>query len=169
MPVKTGLLLLALFICYPCIAQKRHFIRVFDNNKHKIAKGYLQTVSDSSLSLTQPHSKKIIDIAYSKIGSIKLGYSTGHFIVLATLTCTIECGIVSFAVANYYIDRVFPHLIPPFEGFLFGSKIGAISGFILGSTVGVIKSSTIRKIAPVASDFNNWQMAKAQLVEWLKK
>ena len=168
--MKFLLLFLTSFICYCCFSQHGHFIRVFDSNNHKIAKGHLLQVTDSSIFLTKGNNKPASEIHYLKIGHIKLRHSFGHTFAMITVFNTGLTGAVGAATAHNSSDGSF--FFPKYnaiEGFGIGSALGGIQGILMGSIVGLTKGITTKRITPINGDYNNWKIAKLQLNKWLVK
>lgn len=167
---KTLILILTILVCSVSFSQKGHFIRVFDNNKNKIAKGQLLSVTDSSILISQSNTKQIMQISFSEIGYIRLRHSAGHAMLMTSLAVGAISGIIAAATAhNSSNQSVFLSEYSAPEGFiLFGALVPILtSPFEI--MIGTAASLTVRKISPINGDFNNWQIARNKLKAWLKK
>ncbi|MBC7650415.1 MAG: hypothetical protein H7101_01555 [Deinococcales bacterium] len=168
--MKVFFFIITLFISNIVFSQNRGFIRVYDNNKHKIAKGYLQKITDSSILLAQGNKRLLGEIHYSKIGNIKLRRSTGHAIAMVALANAAVYGILGAATAQNSSDaNLFFSKYNTFEGLGMFGILGAVQGAIVGTVVGGTKSIIVKKITPINGDYTNWIIAKQQLSKWLIK
>jgi len=98
--LKILILILALLSCGLFYAQKEKtkaapFIRVYDLNGKKIAKGRIASLTDTSL-VTGPREKPV-NIDVSRIGSIKTKRSAGHNIFLGAVIGTATGAILGIA------------------------------------------------------------------------
>lgn len=165
--MKMLFLILAMLTCNVILSQKNHFVRIYDNNKHKIAKGQLQSVNDSSIFIAQLSRELLTEIPFSKIGYIRLKRSAGHTIGMTTLYMASTYAILGLATGTNDPKGWFSYT--PVEGFVFFGVFGAIQGAITGTAAAGIKGIIGKKIIIVKEDFNNWKSASKQLNGWLKK
>ncbi len=168
--MKISLFVFIMFICNISNAQKNHFIRIYSNQKHKIAKGYLQKVSDSSIFLIQRRKNHVVEVHYYTIGYVKLRRSVGHTLAMVTLINAGIGGVIGAATShNSSNSDFFFSNHNAIAGFAIGSTLSAIGGVMLGTVIGGTKGIVTPKIIPVKSNLNNWQTASKQLNDWLKK
>ncbi|HEX3024264.1 MAG TPA: hypothetical protein VHP12_03550 [Chitinophagaceae bacterium] len=167
--MKTLFFIFTIFICSAILSQN-HFVRIYDNNKNKIAKGQLLSVTDSSIFISQRGTKRVMKISFTAIGYIRLRHSAGHAMLMTSLAVGTISGIIAAATAHNSSDQSFfvsKYSAP--EGFVLFGTVVPILIFPLEITIGSIASLTVKKINPINGDFNNWQIARKKLNAWLKK
>ena len=165
--MKTTLLLLTILISNLCFSQSGHFIRIYNLQNSKIAKGYLKSISDSSITIILSGKKDTKEIHYSKIGFIRLRRSFGHTVAITTLVATLSSGLLGAATAHSSSGLCI--ICTPTDGLIVGSVVGALGGAIGGSIVSGVKTISVKKITPINGDFDKWQIASKQLKDWMKK
>ena len=128
-------------------------------NNHKIAKGNLETISDSSITIIQSAKKVATEVNYAKIGSIKLKRSFGHTVAITTLVTATSFGILGAATAS---NEGFCIICTPAEGLAAGGIFGAAIGAVASSIVGGLRND-VTKIGLINGDFGKWKTARQQL------
>lgn len=161
--MKSVIFILALFFSSFCFSQTNLFIRVYDLNNHKIAKGNLETISDSSITILQSAKKAAKEISYAKIGSIRLKRSFGHTVAMSTLITATTFGLLGTATASSVASNGLCFLCTPTDGLAAGGLGGAVVGAVFGGIIGGIRSNNIIKISSINGDFVKWQTARQQL------
>jgi hypothetical protein len=66
----------------------KHFIRVFDSNNHKILKGKLIYVTDSSIVVST--TSQIVELHASEIELIKTNRSLGHYMLMSAMVFSVR-------------------------------------------------------------------------------
>ena len=149
-----------LVIVFAAHSQKTIFLRVFDETGEKIQKGFLNSVSDSSL--TVKNGNNMIEVPVSRISVIKIKRSFGH-------TVAVSSGIGAGGFAIFGAATADPDV---FLGYTAGE--GAVGGFIFGAlagaTVGSIIAATNKKpVLQINMDQKEWMKAKTALSYYLEK
>jgi hypothetical protein len=165
--MKTTLLLLTILISNLCFSQSGHFIRIYNLQNSKIAKRYLKSISDSSITIILSGKKDTKEIHYSKIGLIRLNRSFGHIVAITTLITTMSFGLLGAATAKSSTGLCF--VCTPSDGLIVGSVVGALSGAIAGGIVSGAKTISVKKITTINGYFDNWQIARKQLYDILAR
>src|SRR4051794_38573080 len=120
--MKLVIFLFFILLAYDVSAQKMGFVRVYDLNGHKINKGEVLAITDTSLLLQRE--AKIATIPLASIGTIKTKRSAGNNILVGSVIGTVVG--VALGVASANPDE--------FLGFTAGE--GAAMGVIIGAPVG---------------------------------
>lgn len=141
-------------------SQKTIFIRVFDESGKKSHKGFLSSVSDSSLTIR--NGGNLTEISASRVSVIKIKRSFGH-------TVAISSGIGATGFSIYGAATADPDA---FLGYTAGE--GAIGGFALGAFLGAVVGSLIaipnkRPVLDINMDQQEWLKAKSALSFYLEK
>jgi hypothetical protein len=117
------------------------FIRVFDLNGKKIAKGKIVSTDASSLTLRQRNSEKVV--GYEDIGSIKLKRSTGRDVIIGA-------GLGATAGLIFGLDDDEGSLTP--DAALVPGL--AVMGTLLGGIYGLAKQ---KKRIKIDGDLKRWE------------
>ncbi|MES2850257.1 MAG: hypothetical protein V4685_14460, partial [Bacteroidota bacterium] len=143
-------------------AQKKTFMRMYDLQGKKFAKGYFAGTTDSTLLISK--NDLIIAVAVSKIGFIKTKRTAGHTILVSSVIGAVSVGALGAATGraksngetfNDIILDVFTYT--PAQGFVAGFFSGAITGAVVGTVIGLLKKSVMYKID---GKQENWQQQK---------
>ena len=141
-------------------SQKTIFLRVFDETGKKIQKGFLRSVSDSSLTIQ--NGEKITEVPLSKISVIKVKRSFGH-------TVAVSSGIGAAGFSIFGAATADP------DAWIYGYTAGegAAAGFIFGvfagATVGTIIAATSKKpVLQINMNPKEWMKAKSALSYYLE-
>ncbi len=150
---------LLLSVMFTASAQKKMFVRVFDENWKRTHKGFLQQMTDSSVSLKQYG--ETVEIPVEKIGMIKLKRSGGHTVLMSSL-------IVGGAAAIFGAISADPDAwifgYSAVEGFGFGLGFGAAAGAIPG---GIIAGTQRKPFFIIDKSREKWAVAKNVLQRFL--
>ena len=156
--MKILLLSLALILSANVFAQntsKTPFLRVFNLEGKKIAKGKLLQITDSTLTLKR--NKKTSEVLFTDIGFIKTKRSFGHNIAIGTVIgagtmTTISAVSEDSSSSSNYIN------FSGGEGAIIGTLIGAPSGAFVGAITGLFKNS---ETFDIQGDQLKWNAFKA--------
>lgn len=134
--MKALILALSIFMAFNVVAQNQKslydtFIRVYDLNGKKIAKGKPTQITHNTLYLVRGN--KGTGVNYKNIGTIKTKRSRGHGILVSTLI-----GVSSGAVVGAIVTEPGKLLSPGSKGE--GALAAAIIGAPVGATIGSIGS-----------------------------
>lgn len=119
------------FLCSSVIGQKQDFLRVFDNERNKIAKGRFISATDSSLILKKGTDTLVV--LMQDIYSVRTKRSTGNNILIGATTGAVVSSVF-FAASADPDAWIFDYTAG--EGVL----IGLITGLPVGAAVGGITS-----------------------------
>ena len=125
--------------CTMTYAQKRTFLRVYNIDGHKLAKGYLYNITDSSVLIFKDTIVK--EIIAKNIGYIKTRRSLGHNILIGALSGGIPGGIIGVASGEPNTnDATFGGILHDAVTFTPGEAavLGIIVGGVLGSVTGAL-------------------------------
>lgn len=152
--MKTLLFSLALILSLNVFAQdksKTPFLRVFNLDGKKIAKGRLVQVTDSTLTLRK--NKETIDVIFSDIGIIKTKRSFGNNVLTGA---GIGAGTVGlFGAISSPGSGYFSY--GPGQGLGAGILIGAPFGAAAGGLLGLFKN---RKTIEINGNEEQWKAFK---------
>ena len=127
------------------------FIRVYNLQGKKIAKGSNYTISETSL---QFHKKdRLLDIPASEIGSIKTKRAAGNNLLVGAGTGATALGILGAATGN---SGGIPSYTPA-EGAATFAAVGAIAGAAVGGITLLFKNS---ETYPINGDAGNLRVFK---------
>jgi hypothetical protein len=141
-------------------AQKRTYIRVYDEVGKKIFRGFIQRVSDSSLTILDG-SKKTVEVPASMITSLRLKRSFGHTVLITSLIAGGTMAIMGAASAD---PDAWIFAYGAAEGALMGLVAGGVSGAALGS---IISGTQKRPIFKIDRNPENWKKAKLILERYI--
>ena len=151
------LLLVLLFCCIIPIEAKSLFIRIFDQQGHKIAKGDLTATTDTSIIL-QGH-KTQIEIPLRDIGTIKTKRSVGHPIATGAIIGALSGALLGF-ISGQADDEIYGswgYESDPGKD----AAVTAVAGIAIGGAVGAIIAVTQRRNTLVINgDANTWQQQR---------
>ncbi len=141
-------------------SQKTIFIRVFDAIGKKTHKGFLSSVSDSSLTIN--NGGQITEVTVSKIYTIIVKRSLGHTVAISTAVGAAGFSIWGAATAD------------PDEFLGYTAGEGAVGGFILGAFAGAAAGSIIaavnrKPVLKINADQKEWLKAKSTLSYYMEK
>jgi len=141
-------------------SQKTIFLRVFDETGKKIQKGFLRSVSDSSLTIQ--NGEKITEVPVSNISVIKVKRSFGH-------TVAISSGIGAAGFSIFGAATADP------EAWIYGYTAGegAAAGFIFGAFAGaavgsIIAATSKKPVLQINMNQKEWMKAKSALSYYLE-
>lgn len=132
---------------------KTPFLRVFDLDGKKIAKGKLVQVTDSTLLLKKK--KETIHISFQNIGFIKTKRSLGHKVGMGTVIGASTMATL-FAISNSGSSSNFVSSSGA-SGLIVGSVVGAPSGALVGVISSIIKKP---KMIQINGNKDQWQAFK---------
>ena len=121
------------------------FIRVYNLQGQKVAKGKIMNVSDSILQLTSK--RKIINVSFDKIGFIKTKRSIGNNILIGACIGASALAILGTSVGktgSYVGGSNSDAVIGLFSGGFFGSIIGGITAFFKKSDTFIINGDKLK-------------------------
>lgn len=148
------LITLLLLISYIGSAQKKLFVRIFDQSNHKIGKGYILNVSDSEI-LVGTKAKQTT-FKYQQIGSIKTKRSFGNSVLIGSLIAGTPLAIILAATSCN--DCLLGWSTG--DGILTGFTIGGSIGALVGSGIAALKS---KDNYVINGDIEKWKKFKTQL------
>lgn len=119
-------------------AQKRVFVRVYDTKGVNMGRGFLQSMTDSSLTLSMKK-KRIVTIAVDDIGYLRLRRSMGHTIATSMTIFGLTGAAVGAISESKETDSFLD--FTPLEGAQIGFFLGAGVGLLTGLTVGAIRKN----------------------------
>lgn len=151
-----GIAIAGLSVAYP---QRSSFVRVYDLGGHKMAKGYLMDLTDSSFHVKRNGENR--EILASEVGTIRLRRSFGNTMAYTSAAGMIFLGIAGAASADN--DASF-FSYSASEGFLAGSILGGAGGAVLGS---IFSGFRKRPVIPIEGRLSNWAKAKELLSDFL--
>ena len=158
---KNYCLLMLMLVCYISpLAAKDLFIRIFDQQGRKIAKGVLTATTDSSIILL--NSKKTHEIPLKDIGVIKTKRSFGHPIVMGAITGSLAGGLLGL-IASGTDDSSDDSILfePSDEEYALG---GVFAGAVIGGGIGtIIAAIRKRKSIVINGDAKEWQQQRKVL------
>lgn len=141
--MKTLIILLALSFSFNCFAQdqkqtKKIFLRIFNAEGQKIAKGKLLEITDSTLTLNR--NKKTVKISYSDIGTIKTKRSFGNNVGVGTAIGAGSMALIGAAAVDSNSNSLSGN------GFWLSGLIGAPVGAVVGGVTGLLKKKELFEI-----------------------
>lgn len=138
--MKFSIVLVAAFFTFSLnvLGQDLGFVRVFDRNGTKIAKGTVIAVSDSKLQLKM--GGLITDVPVSEIGTIKTKRSVGNNLAIGSAVGASVLGIIGIATGD---DGEGWFSYTPAEGALAGIMLGAPLGTAVGGLTALAKNSRL--------------------------
>lgn len=152
--MKTLLFSLALILSFNVFAQEKSktpFLRVFNLDGKKIAKGRLVQVTDSTLTLRK--NKETVNVIFSDVGIIKTKRSFGNNVLTGA---GIGAGTVGLLGAVSSGDKGF-FQYGPGQGLGVGILIGAPLGSAAGGLLGLFKN---RKTIEINGNKEQWKAFK---------
>ena len=94
-------ILIGLYTATSCQEQvKKHFVRVYNTEGKKIAKGFIANQTESTLTIL--HNEKTTEIPMSDVSKIKNGRSAGHYILIGSVAVIVPLGIAAIAMASAF-------------------------------------------------------------------
>ena len=150
--------ILLILLVNSCIAQNKEtymgkFMRVFNNKDHRIYKGRLSGLSDSSFFITQSGTKTEVHVREVKL--IKFSRSAGHSILIASGACAVGLAVY-FPLRAPALDALFSPGLVAAAGFVTGGVVGAP----IGALVGVAQQ---KHIFTINNDIKEWIKVKEHL------
>jgi hypothetical protein len=142
---KIAVFAIFLILCSSVFAQNaienpKIFVRIYDLQGKKIAKGKVASVTDTSIRLIRGR-KKIDTIPASNIGLIKTKRSGGHNVLLGAAAGAVIIGV--FVASDTTADNAFFSV----EGdILAGAIMGGTVGVVLGGITGLSKNTVTYEI-----------------------
>lgn len=141
--IRYNVLILFSLLLFSCLVQsqeksmdKSHFIRVYDLDGKKLAKGRLINVSDTQITLQR--GKKTESLAISSIGYMRTKRSVGHNALIGAAAGTAVAAI-TFASQADPDAWIFGYTAG--EGILVGFILGAPAGAATGALSALFKNS----------------------------
>ncbi|PWV48323.1 hypothetical protein [Chitinophaga sp. S165] len=160
MKKNAFLLLLTLFFCIIPTYAKSTFVRVFDMQGHKIAKGNLVATTDTSILL---RSNKILHEVHLKdIGTIKTKRAIGHSMAIGAAIGSLS-GLTLGIATNNVLEDDFGFDVEESET---GSIIAesTLAGIATGAAIGlIIDLVQRRKTIVINGDVKEWQQKRTIL------
>ncbi len=162
---KIIIFLFAICITSGITAQKKTFMRIYDLQGKKFAKGFFASTSDSALFISK--NDLITELAVSKIGFIKTKRSAGHSILIGGLIGAVPLAVIGVASGTSKrndgtlegaISDLFTHT--PEDGLISGFIGGAIIGGAMGGLISLLSKRT--KFI-INGKNENWLQQKALL------
>ena len=153
---------MAMLIVKNDFAQKRLFLRVFDQRGSKTHKGFLSGITDSSMTLLV-HQKSVV-IPVKEIDRIRMRWAFGHSVLIGAVSVGVLGAIVGAASAD-----------PGDASFIvYDAGEGAVAGFLGGAAVGTLIGSIIagtrnRPILVVQGNEANWKKVETALEGYIRK
>jgi hypothetical protein len=153
---KIAVFVISLILCTSVFAQNaienpKIFVRIYDLQGKKIAKGKVASVTDTSIRLIRGR-KKIDTIPASNIGLIKTKRSGGHNVLLGAATGAVIIGVSVASDTNE--DNAFFSV----EGdILAGAIMGGTVGVVLGGITGLSKNAVTYEINGEMAKWNNFK------------
>ena len=147
--IKNLILLLLILLSYNADAQKSSFVRVYNLAGEKINKGYVISVTDTSLQLKD--NSTLVAIPVRSIGFIKTKRSAGNNVLVGSVIGATTGAVLGAVTAE------------PDAGFMaYTAGEGAAAGALLGSVAGaVIGGLTILAKNPdtylINGDVSKWK------------
>lgn len=163
---KALLLLLVISFATIAGAQKKTFLRIYNLQGHKIAKGFFAGTNDSAILLSKHDS--ILTVYFNEIGIIKTRRSPANAVVTGGLMGGITVGILGFFSGEPKkrnarpLEGVFLDLYSytPAEGLL----VGFITGAAIGGAIGILIYATQKtKTFEIYGNQQNWLQQKPLL------
>lgn len=156
--MKKLIALVFLFTIYNSLsAQNRLFVRVYDLQDQKIAKGFILAVNDSVLRMKKDTT--FVDIPVKTIGCIRTKRSIGNNLLIGTLVGSTLFATIGVATAD-------PDAWAGYdagEGAIIGTIVGAPTGALIGLFTVPFKNS---KKFIIDGDLEKW---KAFLLHFSEK
>ncbi|MES2850199.1 MAG: hypothetical protein V4685_14165 [Bacteroidota bacterium] len=149
---KIIIFLFAICITSGITAQKKTFMRIYDLQGKKIAKGYFAGTTDSTVLLLKEGT--ITPVPVLSIKSIKTKRSVGHTVLVCGGIAAVTMGVLSLAILG--TDDFFEPISKE-EIFVTGFASGAGGGTLIGAIAGSLKKSQEFKID---GKQENWQQQK---------
>ncbi len=134
------------------------FVRVYDLQGKKIAKGIIYSISESSLQLIRNESS--FEVPLSEIGSIKTKRSAGHKVLVGATIGATTMAIAGAATSN---PESWPNDWTVGEGASAGAFIGGIAGALIGGLTGISHSKN-SKSYEINGDKAKWQAFKEMML-----
>jgi hypothetical protein len=127
--------LLLILLSVQAGAQKKLFVRVYDNDGKRIKNGFVVGTTDSSLRLLK--NKDTIDLPISGFSFLKTKRSAGNNLLVGSMIGAGTFGFIGIASANP--DDFLGYTAA--EGFSAGVLIGAPAGAAIGGLTALLKNS----------------------------
>jgi Na+/H+ antiporter NhaA len=143
------------------LIQSNHFIRVFDSNNHKILKGKLIYVTDSSILVSTP--AQVVELHASEIELIKTNRSLGHYMMLSALIFS----VIGFAMRLFEIQSLSQSIL---DINIEKAGVSALSAAIPGALLGyAIRDAKPPHFLFVNRDYNRWRKVNQVLKIWIEQ
>jgi len=144
-------------IVFSADAQKRTFIRVFDQNGKKISKGFIHDLSDSTLTVLDNNNREVI-IPAGMVGTLKLRRSFGHTVLVSAVIAGATFTVVGAVAGGTLI----------WYGGYAAAAEGAAAGLIAGTAAGAATGSIVagtrgRPVFNIDGKEENWKTARGRL------
>lgn len=138
------------------IENRNVFVRLFDLQGNIIDRGYILSISDTSIQLKRK--KESNEIASNSIGLIKVGRSGGHKVFIGTMVGAILVGILIASVNANNQEIQYP--------FGEAAAAGAVVGGVLGAAFGAlsIPSKEKSRFFIINGDDLKWKELKENLI-----
>lgn len=156
---KILLLTSLLFITLIVQSQKRMFLRIVDESGQIRHRGYLQSMTDSSIVIKE--NKLQLEIPVNQISSIKMKRSAGHAAAFSAIAAGVTLAILGAASADP--DAwIFAYTAGE------GAVMGLLSGSVVGFAIGGISSGLIKRpVLEINMNQEKWLKAKDALKKYL--
>lgn len=144
-------------------AQRKTYIRVYDQNMEKIEQGWVISTTDTSVYL-KDEKGITFSLPVNSIGKIKTRKSGESIIITSTLV-----GAAAGAATGLMMDNIFGVMYNDINmDENAGLKSFALSGAACGLLYGVIITSATRKKFIINGDINNWTAFKTYVENRMK-
>ncbi|HYK44213.1 MAG TPA: hypothetical protein VEV83_03535 [Parafilimonas sp.] len=145
--MKILAFLFTILIAHNLEAQKSIFIRVYDLEGHKIARGHVLSATDTSLQLKE----KTTSILVRNIGSIRTKHSAGNNMLVGSII-----GTTTFAV----LGAINGDTDTPAEGAAYWAPVGTLLGAVFGALTIPFKNS---KHSLINGDPEKWKAFRSKI------
>jgi len=132
----------------PAISQKSFFVRIYDSNGVKTQKGFVLSLTDTSLTLQNGSRNNTIQL--KDIGLLKTKHSAGHDILVGSIVNSVFNAIIFSAFAK---PQKFENWTVG-NGILYGILTGSVSGALAGGLNALFKKS---ETFLIQGDLRKWQ------------
>lgn len=139
---------------------KGTFIRIFNKEGRKIARGNLISTTDTSV-IIQQH-KKQVEILITSVGFIKTQRTFGHAIALGATIGALAGALIGLAAGGDSGNAQFTEFDSEGTGLASGVIVGATGGIVLGAAISSLQK---RKMIVINGSVDEWQQKKQLLNE----
>jgi len=129
------------------------FVRVYDLEGRKIAKGKILSISETSLHLYRKGES--VKVMVNGIGSIKTKHSAGNNVLVGAVTGATIMAILGAAVGPFF-------LLTKLDLAVIGALVGGTEGAVIGGITNLFKNS---KSYEINGDIEKWKAFKEMIIE----